>query len=72
MLLNVNPPSVLFCHWTAGAGLPLAAAVKVAVAPALTVWFVGLVVITGAAEPVTVSIAPVVVTEPAGLVKMAR
>ena len=41
MWLKVEPPSVLTCHCTVGAGLPLAAAVKVAVRPALTVRLVG-------------------------------
>ena len=31
MSLKVEPPSVLTCHCTVGVGLPLAAAVKVAV-----------------------------------------
>ena len=48
MSLKVVPPSVLTCHCTVGVGLPLAAAVKVAVCPAVTVWFVGFVVIAGA------------------------
>ena len=48
MSLKVLPPSVLTCHCTVGVGLPLAAAVKVAVSPALTVRFVGFVVIVGA------------------------
>jgi hypothetical protein len=34
-LLNV-PPLTLTCHWTVGAGVPLAAVVKVALLPALT------------------------------------
>ena len=37
MLLNVDPPSVLTCHCTVGVGLPLAAAVNVAVPPTGTV-----------------------------------
>ena len=36
-LLKVAPPSVLICHCTVGAGVPLAAAVNVAVLPAQTV-----------------------------------
>ena len=48
MSLNVEPPSVLTCHCTVGVGLPLAAAVKVAVWPAVTVWLTGWVVIDGA------------------------
>jgi hypothetical protein len=36
-LLNVAPPSVLTCHCTVGVGVPVAAAVKLAVWPAVTV-----------------------------------
>ena len=43
-LLNVTPPSVLTCHCAVGVGEPVAAAVKVAVWPALTVWLTGWVV----------------------------
>src|SRR5712664_3142887 len=46
-LPNVTPPSVLTCHCTVGVGEPVAAAVKVAVWPAVTVWFAGCVVIVG-------------------------
>ena len=35
--LNDVPPFVLSCHCTVGAGLPLAAAVKLAACPAVTV-----------------------------------
>ena len=69
-LLNVAPPSVETCHCTVGVGLPEAAAVKLAVEPALTVTFTGLVVITGPA--VTVRVAAVVVALPTVLVKTAR
>jgi hypothetical protein len=31
MLIHVVPPSTDACHWTVGVGLPVAAAVKVAV-----------------------------------------
>src|SRR5208337_5672206 len=41
MSLKVEPLSVLTCHCTVGVGLPLAAAVKVAVWPAVTVWLAG-------------------------------
>ena len=68
-LLNVTP-SVLTCHCTVGVGTPLAAAVKVAVAPAFTVVLDGLVVMSGPA--VTVSVAAVVVAELTLLVKVAR
>jgi hypothetical protein len=46
-LLNVVPPFVLTCHCTVGAGYPLAAAVKVALLPAVTDWLAGCVVIAG-------------------------
>jgi hypothetical protein len=55
MFANVVPPLVLCCHCTVGVGLPLAAAVNVAVAPDATVTLVGFVVTTGA--EVTVSVA---------------
>ncbi len=35
--LNVTPPSVLTCHCTVGVGEPVAAAVKIAAWPAVTV-----------------------------------
>jgi hypothetical protein len=44
----VVPPSVLTCHCTVGAGVPLAAAVKLTLFPAATAWFVGFVVTVGA------------------------
>jgi len=48
MLLNVPPPFVLSCHCTVGAGVPLAAAVKLTLAaPYVTVWLLGLVVTEG-------------------------
>lgn len=60
--VNDVPPFVLTCHCTVGAGDPVAAAVKVAVAPANTDTFVGFVVITG--RVFTVSVAAVVVADP--------
>ena len=36
-----------FCHWKAGAGVPVATTLKVAVAPAVTVLFAGWVVMAG-------------------------
>ena len=36
-LLNVDPPAVLDCHCTVGAGVPLAVAVKLTVSPTTTV-----------------------------------
>ncbi len=50
MLLNVLPPSVLTCHCTVGVGVPLADAVNETLAPAVTVWLLGLPVMTGADE----------------------
>ena len=46
--VNVPPPSVLTCHCTVGVGLPLAAAVKLAVLPDVSMTSVGLSVTTGA------------------------
>ena len=45
-------------HWKVGAGVPLAAAVKVTALPAVTVWPAGWVVKTGGAllDPVTVMV----------------
>ena len=60
--VNVVPPFVLTCHCTVGVGVPVAAAVNVAFAPAATVALVGLVVIVGA--EVRVSVAAFVVTLP--------
>jgi hypothetical protein len=51
-LPQVEPESVLSCHWTPV--LPLAAAVKVAFEPYVTVWVVGCVVIVGAVHDVIV------------------
>jgi hypothetical protein len=70
IFVNVVPPFVLTCHCTLGVGVPLAAAVNVAVAPAFTVVFAGLVVIAGAVF--TVNVAAVVVAEPTLLVNTAR
>src|SRR6187431_867214 len=47
MSLKVAPPSVLDCHCTVGTGLPAAAAVNVAVSPAMTAESTGLSVTTG-------------------------
>ena len=63
-------PMMPTCHCTVGVGLPLAAAVKVAVCPAVTVWLTGLVVTTGTV--LTVSVAAVLVAVPRLLVKTAR
>ena len=57
--LNVAPLSVLTCHCIVGSGPPLivgsgpplAAAVKLAIWPTHTLWFVGCVVITGGMFP---------------------
>ena len=69
-LLNAPPP-VLICHCTVGVGEPVAAAVKVAVWPAFTVWLVGCVVIVGGVGEFTVSVAAVVVAIPAEFVNTA-
>ena len=64
-------PLALLCHFTVGVGVPLAAAVNVAVKPGATTWFVGWVVTVGATA-VTVSVAALVVVEPTTFVKTAR
>src|SRR3984885_11618428 len=70
--VNDVPPFVLTCHCTVGVGEPDAAAVKVAVAPAVTDTFAGLVVIVGAVfAAFTVKVAAVVVALPAALVNTA-
>ena len=56
------PPLALTCHCTVGAGVPEAAAVNIAGAPAATVTFAGFVVIAGAVF--TVKVAGVVVALP--------
>src|SRR5437764_3289715 len=68
MLLNPEP--LLTCHWTVGSGVPVAATVKEAVAPAQTVTLAGCAVTAG--PTLTVSVAAVVVDEPQALVKTAR
>ena len=50
---------------------PVAAAAKVAVWPAVTVWFAGCVVIVGGVGEFTVSVAAVVVAIPAEFVNTA-
>jgi hypothetical protein len=62
-------PSVLDCHCTVGVGEPLAAALKLAVDPEVTVLLVGCVVTAGSV--CTVNVAAVVVTFPAAFVKIA-
>src|SRR5439155_12502765 len=52
--LNVTPPSVLTCHWTVGAGLPLAAALKLTL-PGHTVWLDGFNVTSGPLSRVKVA-----------------
>jgi hypothetical protein len=69
----VAPPLVDICHWTFGAGVPEAAAVNVALIPIATVVLAGLEVIFGASGfALTVSVAAVLVAEPAEFVKTAR
>ncbi len=62
-------PSVLNCHLTVGVGEPLAAAMKLAMAPEVTVLLVGCVVTAGSV--CTVNVTAVVVTFPAAFVKIA-
>ena len=54
-------PLMLLCHCTVGVGVPLAAAVNVAVSPAFTVVPTGWVVMLGATDATTVSVAEVAV-----------
>src|SRR5262245_45739298 len=68
-MLNVVPPSVLTSHWSVGAGVPLAAARKVAELPAVTVWLVGWIVKTG--ELLTVRAAGLLMALPDALLKTA-
>ena len=63
-------PLVLLCHCTVGVGLPVAAAVNVAVWPAFTVVLVGCVVMLGA--KLTLSVAALVDAVPTELVNTAR
>ena len=56
MFVKVVPPSALACHWTPGAGLPLAVAVKDAELLAHTVRLVGLDVTSGGELTVTVAL----------------
>jgi hypothetical protein len=60
--LQFDPLLVLTCHWTVGVGVPLAAAVNVAVAPEQTVVFDGLVVMLN--PLLIVNVAAVVVLLP--------
>ena len=62
-------PLVLTCHLTDGVGEPLAAAMKLAAAPEVTVLLAGWVVTAGSV--CTVNVAAVVVTFPAAFVKIA-
>src|SRR5438045_3133099 len=48
MSVKAGTAAVLTCHLTVGEGVPVAAAVKVAVWPDTTLWSVGLVVALGA------------------------
>ena len=61
--MSPQPAPLLSCHWNVGAGVPLAAALKVAAAGAVTAWLAGcwvMVAATGAG--LTVSSAAVLVT----------
>ena len=69
ILLNVAPPSVLCCHCIVGAGVPLAAAVKLTGVPAQRVCVDGFEVIEAAVF--TVIVPAVVVAEPFVFVKTA-
>ena len=67
---HVAPPSVETSHCTVGVGLPLAAAVNAAVAPAVTVTLAGCAVTVGAKS--TVRVAGGVVIVPPGVVMTTR
>jgi hypothetical protein len=56
MLVKVLPPSALTCHWTPGAGLPLAAAANETVLPAHTALLVGFAVTAAGVLTVTVAV----------------
>ena len=48
-VVTLSQPKPSFtCHWTVGVGVPEAAAVNVAVLPAVRVWLLGWVMIDGA------------------------
>ena len=66
---KVTPPSVETCHWTVGAGLPVAAAVKDTGRPRLTRASAGWVVTTGTVS--TDRVAAVDVADPTELVSTA-
>ena len=51
--VQFEPPFVLSCHWTDGAGLPAPAAVKVAFAPYVIDWFEGYVATDAAVQGAT-------------------
>src|SRR3990172_8897417 len=68
--LHVMPPSVDTCHWNPGGGLPLAATVNDAFAPAATVWLIGFVVNEGASN--TLSAAALLIAEATPFVTMTR
>ena len=70
MFVQLLPEFVLNCHCTVGVGLPDAAAVNVAVDPAVTVTLAGWVVTAGA--EFTVSVATALVAVPTEFVNTAR
>jgi hypothetical protein len=70
MSAKLAPLLVDFCHWTVGVGLPLAAAVNVAVPPTELVCETGSVVVVG--PNVTVIVAADVGVDPSELVNTAR
>ena len=66
MSAQLVPPSLLTCHWYAGAGSPVATAVKLTLLPASTVWLAGFVVNAGG--DCTVSVAISLVSVPVSFV----
>lgn len=73
MLAQLLPELVDNCHCQVGVGTPLAAAVKLALAGAVTLWLAGWVVMAGACvAAVTVKRAALLVALPTPLLATAR
>ncbi len=72
VLVQVDPPLVLTCHWTVGVGEPVAAADRSATLPACTERFEGCCVMDGATGATTVKVAAWDVIELDPCVKITR
>ena len=73
MLAQVLPPSLERCHCSVGVGVPTTVTLKAAALPAVVVWALGcalMVAATGVGS--TVSVTPLLVTEPALLLTTTR